>query len=693
LVAVLSARLARAQFGDEAAAVGQTIKVSGQMTEVVGVVTDNFFGIGVAFAPAAFWLPLEHARRLSPSPVSPAHFDPARRDVRWLTVRGRLRDGIILPKAAEEVSLIGQRLEASFPSADASGAAVPTSPRNGPPPGRYWRVEPVSRRDAEAFSSLALAMMLGVTLVLLMVCSNLASLGLSRSAARQPEFAVRRALGASRWRLVREQLVECSLVVGMGAVLALWATTWLVTMMHMDVPISRGMTIALQPEVTWPVVAAAAGASILSMLFVGLGPALRATTADIRPHMAQDGATTRPRVRAQHMLVAAQVAGSAALLLLAVSITQTVKSATRAPGVDLDQIAVATVSFYLSPREPVEADRLRDEILQRVRQSPGVEQAAASVGLPFGTYVDQGSFATSDADLGPRDAGQNAYLVFGTAGVLDTLGVPVIAGSAFSDDDVRERRPVVVLSETIARGVFGSTDVVGRPVWFQRGTPSKGTPKQLTVVGVSRDTDTFVMGSSASRRSGVVFMPFARDPRDQMVIVARTQGDTAALSGVLRRTIREVDPGLVVDTAGAGWTVLSGPFLFLGAMGWASSLLGTLTLVLVMTGLFGVLSALVTQQTREFGIRMALGGTPADLLRLVVWQGLRPARDGLIVGLVVGVLSRLALGGIFTSRVPVIDVFAFIVVPLVILATTVASSMIPARRAAKVDPNVALRRL
>jgi len=688
LVTVLSSRLARARFGDEAAAVGQTIKVSGQLTEVVGVVTDNFFGIGVAFAPAGFWIPLEHVRRLTPSPVTPAYFDPARRDARWLTVRARLRHGVTLPKAAEEVSLLGQRLEAAFPSAGAT-----SGPAKGTPSGRYWRAEPVSSREVDAFSSLGMAMMVGVTLVLLMVCSNLASLGLSRSAARRAEFAVRRALGASRWRLVREQLVECSLVVGLGSVLALWATRWAVTMMHMDVPISRGMTLSLQPEISWPVVAAAAGASILSMIFVGLGPAWRATNADIRPLMAQDGATTPPRVRTQHMLVAAQVAGSAALLLLAVSLMQTVTKAAESPGVDLDHLAVATVNFYQSPRDPVEADRLRDDILQRLRQSPGVENAAASVGLPFGTFVDQGSFAASDSDFTGRDGGENAYLVFGTANILDTLGVRLVTGQGFSADDVRDRRPVVVLSETTARAIFGSIDIVGRSVWHLRSTPASGPLQQLTVIGVSSDTDTFVMGSSRKGRqgSGAAFMPFARNPRDPMVIVVRTQGDTSALAGVLRRTIREVDPGLVVDTAASGWTALSGPFLYLGALGWASSALGALTLVLVMTGLFGVLSALVTQQTREFGIRMALGGTPGDLLRLVLWQGLRPARDGLIIGLAIGVLSRLGLGAILPSGLAVIDVFAFVVVPLVIIATTVASSLIPARRAARVDPNVALR--
>jgi putative ABC transport system permease protein len=682
LVVVLSARLARAQFRDEARAVGRTLKISGHIAEVIGVVTDNFSGIGNAFMPATFWLPLEHSRTMPG--ISDPYFDPARRDVRWLTVRGRLRDGTTLPKASEEVSLIGQRVEAAFPT-----VAVTQGPGKGTPAGRYWRADSANTRESDMFSSLGMAMMAGVGLVLLMVCTNLANLGLSRSAARKAEFAVRRALGASRWRLVREQLVECSLVVGLGAMFAAWATRWLITMMHVDVPISAGMTLTLEPEVTWPVVAMAAGASVLSMLLVGLGPAWRSTASDIRPLMAQDGATTPLRWRSQHRLVAYQVAGSVALLLLAVSMAQSVTHGTRSPGVDVDRLAVATVNFYLSPREAVQAARLRDDILQRVRQSPGVENVAASVGLPFGIYSGQGSVATSETGLA-GNGGANAYLIAGTADLLPTLGIPLVSGRTFSEDEIRDYRPLIVVSETIARQVFGTTDAAGRSVWFKRGTPTKSAPEALTVVGVSQETDTFVMGM---RPSGAVFLPFSQESRDQMVIVARTTGDTGALAGVLRRTIREVDPALVVDTAGSGWAVLSGRYFFLGALAWIASFLGALTLILVMTGLFGVLSALVTQQMREFGIRMALGSTPGELLRLVVRQGLRPARAGLILGLVLGVLSRFVLGAILPSGLAVVDVFAFIVVPLLIIVTTVASSIIPARRAARVDPNVALRQL
>jgi predicted permease len=681
LVIVLSARLARSQFHEERRAVGRNLRVAGQIAEVIGVVTDNFYGFGTAFAPATFWLPLEHSRVM----VSAAYFDSARKNLRWLTVRGRLRADSSLQKAEQEVSLIGRRLEAAFPT-----AGIAEGPQKGTPAGRYWRADYVSSREGEALSRLGVAMMGGVMLLLLMVCTNLANLGLARSAARRSEFAVRRSLGASRWRLVREQLVECSIVVGLGAVLAAWATRWLITAMHMDLQIGRNTILTLQPEVTWPVVAMAAGAAALSILLVGLGPAWQSTGSDLRPLVVQDSAMTAPRRRSQHRLVAAQVAGSVALLLLAISITQTVKKGTGSPGVDVDHLAVASLSFYMNPREPVEMARLREDILRRVRQSPGVEAAAASIALPFGFAVSRprpASVATSESGLASED-GTDVYFVSATAELLPTLGIPLVSGRAFSEDEIQNRRHVILLSETVAREVFGTTDVVGRSIWFRRGFRESFAPEVLTVVGVSRDTDTSQMGN---RSTGLVFLPFHQEPRDPLVITARTAGDTAAVAGLLRRAIRETDPSLVVESTGSGWKMLSGRFYFLGALAAAASVLGALTLALVMTGLFGVLSALVTQQMREFGIRMALGSTSAELLRFVIWQGLRPARDGLIIGLLLGVLSRVALGAILPSGLTVIDVFAFVVVPLMIVATTVASSIIPARRAARVDPNEALR--
>jgi hypothetical protein len=242
--------------------------------------------------------------------------------------------------------------------------------------------------------------------------------------------------------------------------------------------------------------------------------------------MAQDGSITPPRWRTQYRLVAAQVAGSVALLLLAVATSQRVTEAALAPGVDVDRIALAYVSFFFNPREGAQAEQLHTEILQRVRQAPGVESVAASDGLPFGIYPGQGRVALSDADLA-ADSAVNAYPVSGTADLLPTLGIPLVTGRGFTGDEVRDERPVIVLSESTAYKLFGSTDVAGRLLWFERRS-EPGVSEAMTVVGVSRDTDTFNMGS---RTSGAVFLPLRRAALDHLVFVARATGDPGRSGG------------------------------------------------------------------------------------------------------------------------------------------------------------------
>jgi hypothetical protein len=209
----------------------------------------------------------------------------------------------------------------------------------------------------------------------------------------------------------------------------------------------------------------------------------------------------------------------------------------------------------------------------------------------------------------------------------------------------------------------------------------------VTVAGVSADADTFTMGS---KRSGLAFVPFSHEPRATVVFTASAADPGLAL-GALRSAIRAVDPELVITSDGTGWTMLSGPFFFLGALSWLSAALGALTLVLVMTGLYGVLSMIVRYRWREFGIRMALGCARKGLVRLVLREGSRPAIAGLILGLGLGLLARLGVSAVLPAGLTVVDPFVLVVVPLIIALATLAATWWPARRAASVDPNVALR--
>ncbi len=674
---VLGESLSRARFGDPAAAVGATLTLGGQPFLIVGVAPSAFSGMSTLLMPASFWVPLEHLRRAVPS-MPASVFDPARRGTRVFAVRGRLADGVTRVQAGEDVSLIGQALEASFRSGPewAGGPDVP----------RRWSVEPQSQMEMELFSRLATAILIGVVLVLVLACTNLANLGFSRGSARQAEFFVRRALGASRWRLIREQLVESTIVVGLGGLLAAVMVRAALVALHMDIPIARSIMLRMEPQITWGVAAFAGGAAALVILVVGVWPAVRASAVP-STLISAAARSDRPRWRLQRRLIAVQVAGSVALLMVTVSALQTVARATHSPGVDLARLGLVSVNYHLNPRDEARATQARDEILLRVRETPGIESAAVSESLPFGTFPQQGHVAQQETHL-TSNKGTHVYVVGGTASIWKTLGMSMTAGPGFTEDDVRQRRPVVVLSELAAKQLFGSIDVVGRQAFFRRSAPGSTTEiTAVTVAGVTADADTFTMGS---RRAGLAFVPFSHEPRATVVFTARAADPDLAL-GALRSAIRAVDPELVVVGDGTGWTMLSGPFYFLGALSWLSAALGALTLVLVMTGLYGVLSMIVAQRWREFGIRMALGCAREGLVRLVLREGSRPVIVGLLIGLGLGLAARFGVGAVLPAGLTVVDPFVLVVVPLIIALATLAATWWPARRAARVDPNVALR--
>jgi len=673
---VLGETLSRSRFGNAIAAVGQRIVLGGHVFEVAGVVPADFPGLGNLIAPASYWAPLEHLRHSAPV-LPDVLFDPARRNTRPFSVRGRLADGITLKRAAEEAEVLGQQLEAAFPS-------VPEWVR-GPESTRQWSVTAPLDREGQVLRALATVVMVGVVLVLMLACTNLANLGLSRMEARRRELLVRHRLGASRWRLVRAQGVEAAIPVAMGVGLAVPLVHWALVRLHLDFVVGPGLMFRLEPEVTWSVAVLAAVSIALAVVLVGLLPAWRATRAatsssPVAPRR------PRPRWRLQRTLIVMQATGSVALLMVAASTLQTVTPATDATGVDLDSLGVLTVDDSRS-RDGARALQARDEVLRHLQQSPGIRAAAASVSLPFGTPPVQGYVAVEPAGL-DGNAGTHVYVVPTTEQIWDTLGLPLIQGRTLSADEVRQDRPVIVLSAMTARQVFGTVDVVGRTVFFKGTRAFDRGHERLTVTGVSGDADTFSMGS---RESGLAFLPLRQTEGNVFTLTARAATAEHAVAA-LHAAVRQVKGDYVTIGAGTGWTMLSGRFYFLGALSWLSSLLGGLTLVLVMTGLYSVLSASLAQRRRELGIRMAVGCTPAGLIRLAVGEGAGPALVGLLLGIGVGTLARVVVRAILPSGLSVIDPTAIAAVSGAVVVSVLAAIWRPASRAASIDPVVELRR-
>jgi len=267
-----------------------------------------------------------------------------------------------------------------------------------------------------------------------------------------------------------------------------------------------------------------------------------------------------------------------------------------------------------------------------------------------------------------------------------------VKGRPFDSRDTGGAPHVIVLSEQTARQVFGSTDIVGRPVVLKAGQnmTNAGAVTTLTVVGIASDTDT---QRRYSRDAGAVYVPLAQHYEPSLAIVGRTSGNPAEILGQLRTLARRADPDLVVDRPATAALMITGPYVLIGIVSRAAGGLALLALVLAMAGLFGVLSHLVARRTREMGLRMALGADPDRIRRLVIGDGLRPVLAGVGIGWAVGLLVRFLLRAAYANPLSMTDLLAFLIAPVPIVAAALVACYWPARRASAVDPNVALREL
>lgn len=693
-VAVVSHQFWRTRLGENAAVVGTSVRIGGQPFEIIGIAPPEFGGLTDRLQTfTEVWVPIGATSMFPSNAAPPEDFQDRRRQ--QLSVFISMPTQSAASSLAREVQAVGERLDTVYPLTlrfNSEGAQQKVA--------RGWTVRSIDQinRDVDAqFGRGRTLVMALVALVLVVACTNLANLVLARASGRHHELAVRRALGASRIRLILEELAETGLLAVLGAagafVIARLLIVWFASA---SLPVSESLIVQISPQVDVSTVGVAALSVLASLAVFGLAPALQVTRAPLRPQLATDGgATGQLRWRARRRLISLQVAISLAFTLIAIfTVRVALGERVRSSGIDVDRIAIGVVSFRLQPWTEVRAREAIDRLVELAPSQPQIEAVAVSSGLPFGTnYTPDVEIALpSLASSSGPDGFSYAPLIAATPTIFRVLGVEITLGRGFGPDDNAGAPPVIVLSRLTARQVFGSENVLGRQVAVRSGvrTADPGAVRLATVIGIAADTDT---QRRYSRRAGAVYVPIAQHYEPTLSLVARTSDAPEEILPALKTLARRADPDLVVDRPATAAMALTGAYVLIGVVSNTAGSLALLALVLAMAGLFGVLSHLVSRRTREMGLRMALGADPARIRRLILGDGLRPVGVGIVLGLLVGLLARMLLTAAYASPISAGDVLIFLIAPVPIALSAVAACYWPARRAAAVDPNVALRDL
>jgi predicted permease len=677
-VVVLGHGLWQSRFGGRPEVIGEAVVLSGVPFTVVGVAPARFSGVVPGLQPE-FWVPVTMVERLSFSGVQAVtDNDPGatrlqQRGNRWLFLKGRLAPGRTVAEAQAQADMVFARLRTEFPVTNDK-----TRPTVLPASG--IRFHPM----LDGYVKTASAVLLGaVGLVLLIACANVANMLLARGASRTRELAVRAAIGASRGRLVRQLLSE-SLVLAaaggaLGVLVAMWATSLLAGLPKDALPVPVEFDLRLDGTV----LAFAALASLASTLFFGLLPAWNASRPALVPSLKADATgegSVRRRVTLRDALVVAQLSLSLLLLVTGALLTRGLLAA-RGKDLGYDPGPVSSLSFNLQ-MNGYDQDRalaFRKRVIAELQATPGVAAVALASRLPMapdinmegikikGHHQDQDEPTPIDAvNVGPD--------------YFRAVGIPILEGRAFTDDDVEGQRKVVIVNEAFARRYWPGQSAIGQSVYG-----SGFDHPAHEVVGVARDHKVRSVGEAATP-----YLHFPAVPSRSIALVVRTTQPAAAALPALRAAVLKLEPA-VVFTEDAPASEVASVTLAPSRIGAALlGAFGSLALLLAAIGLYGVVSYSVSQRTRELGVRAALGAQRGDLLRLVLREGTRLAAVGIVVGGVLSALVGRVFGALLYGVSP-LDPVAYGLAAGVLLLVAAGANLVPALAAARVDPMRALR--
>ena len=678
--AVLGHGLWKRRFGGDESFLGRSLTLSGTVFTVVGVAPEGFTGMrrGVA---AEVWVPLAMRQRVGLGGGA------SQRGSRFLSILGRLRPGVTSTEAQARLDVLASQLRAAYPDqwTDLKGQTRRLSLLRED----QARVEPHAQAPLMGFSAL-LALVVGA--VLLIACANVANLMLARASTRRREIAVRLSLGASRGRLVRQFLTESVLVAALGGALgtlfAFWASDTL-SALQPPLPVPVQLDVALDARV----LAFALGLTLATGVLLGLAPALQASRPDLVPALRDEGGggTTGARGRwLRRAFVTAQVALSLMLLAGAgLLLRGLARATTLSPGFDPEGVQVVSVDLGLTGYELAEATALVDQLAERGSRLPGVRAASLTVTLPLDLHAPRRGTRVEGYERRP---GEDMEFHFGVVGpgYFDAMRIELLRGRPFGPEDRADAPGVVIVNESFAERFWPGQDPIGKTIQI-RGDRSP----RLSVVGLARDSKYRTL---AEESAPYYYLPILQDYGYALrftrlfpaSLVARTTGDPATAVRAITAALAEIDSRLPVYPAKSmlehmGLSVL--PSRVAGALFAGFGLLGV---ALASLGLYGVVAYAVSQRTREIGVRIALGASAQSVFSLVLRDALSLVGVGMLIGTLLAAVLAQALRGLIYGLSPV-DPVTFVGVPLLLTAVALLASALPARRATKVDPIVALR--
>ena len=658
-VTVLSYPFWQTQFGGDPEIVGQTITLDNRPATVIGVAPQEFQHQG----PPALWVLTEQYAQ----PES-GWFNRDHRIVG--PVIARLKPGVTIKQARDEMKSIEEQLISEYPMT------------NG---GNTIQIVTLQENIVGDTRQSLLLLFAAVGVVLMIACANVANLLLARAASRQKEFAIRGALGASRLRVLRQLLIESVLLSvvggGLGLLLANWGVDLLIGFAPQDLPRMAGVTIG------WPVLVFTLALSVLTGIVFGLAPAWQSTKTDLYETL-KEGARNVSDARNGWLRNAFVIAEVALAMVLLVGAGLLIKSLARlfasAPGFNPQNV----VTMELLPREAYPSRPLlmqfHTQMLERLAALPGVEAACVANEPP-------GLEPSWQNDINPEVNGQYLKINPGelinvdwgivTADYFKTMSIPIKQGREFTPQEVAKGAPVMLVDEQLARRFWPMGDALGKHIKYDSATP-------VEIIGIAGDVRNYAHEAPGRIK---IYTPFGRSPLPRSTLAVRGAGvDPLSLIAAIKSEVKAVNPNVPIYEVATLESLLARHIAPRRFNTWLLGLFAAVALLLAGIGLYGVLAYSVSQRTHEMGIRMALGAQASDVLKLVVKQGMALA----LVGMTIGLLTSLALTRLMTSflfGVSATDPLTLTMIMLLLMMVALLACWIPAHRATKVDPALALR--